>query len=73
MKNIENGSIKHLVVLIVAIAIFGMILKPLFDLVLCKFITHSEFLYSTHQYIVQPILFSCILGTTFWAVDKKQK
>ena len=73
MKNIERGSIKHLVILIVAIAIFGIILYPLFDLILCKFITNSEFVYSFHKYIIQPILFSGILGTTLWVVDKKQE
>ena len=32
MKNIERESIKHLIVLIIAIAIFGMILYQIFDL-----------------------------------------
>ena len=32
MKNIERGSIKHLVILIITIAAFGMILYPIFDL-----------------------------------------
>ena len=36
MRNIERGSIKHLVILIFAIAIFGIILYPLFDLILCQ-------------------------------------
>lgn len=33
MKNIERGSIKHLILLIVAIAVFGIILYPIFDLI----------------------------------------
>lgn len=72
MKNIERGTIKHLVILIIAVALCCMVLYPLFDLVLCKFITNSEFTYSVHSYIIQPILFGCIFGTTFWLVDKKR-
>ena len=57
MKNIERGSIKHLILLIIAIAIFGMILYPIFDLIYYKFITHSEFVYNFHYiYIVSLIL-----------------
>jgi len=73
MKPIERGSIKHLVVLIIAIAICGMVLYPIFDIILCKFITNSEFVYSFHSYIIQPIIFSVILGTTLWAIEKRQK
>ena len=73
MKNIERGSIKHLILLIIAIAVFGMILYPIFDLVYYRFITNSEFVYTFHKYIIQPILFACISGTVFWIVDKKQK
>lgn len=73
MKNIERGSIKHLILLIIAIAVFGMILYPIFDLVYYKFITNSEFVYTFHKYIIQPILFACISGTVFWIVEKKSK
>lgn len=73
MKNIERGSVKHLILLIIAIAVFGMILYPIFDLIYCKFITNSEFIYTFHKYIVQPILFACISGTVLWVVEKDRK
>lgn len=73
MKNIERGSIKHLILLIIAIAIFGMILYPIFDLIYYKFITHSEFVYNFHEYIIQPISFACISGTVFWVVEKNRQ
>ena len=71
MKNIERGTTKYLIVLIVAVSLCGMFLYPLFDLILCKFITNSEFTYSVYNFIIQPVLFGCIFGTTFWLVDKK--
>ena len=73
MKNIERGSKKYLVFLIFAVAICGMILYPLFDLILCKFITNSNFDYSVHKHVIQPILFAFIYGITFWSLDKKKK
>ena len=72
MKNIERGSIKHLIVLIIAIAVFGMILYPIFDLIYCKLITNLEFVYNFHKYIIQPISFAFISGTVFWVVEKNR-
>ena len=48
-----------------AIAIAGVILYPLFDLILCKFITNSEFIYSASQYITKLIAFGFIMGVVF--------
>lgn len=73
MKNIERGSLKYLFILIISVAVCGVILYPLFDLILCKFITHSDFIYSIHSHIIQPVLFAFIFGTTFWVVDKNRK
>ena len=73
MNNINRGTIKYLVILIIAVAVCGMILYPLFDLVLCKFITNSVFEYSVHSHVIQPIIFGCVFGTSFWAIDKKIK
>ena len=72
MKKIEKGSISHLILLILFISLFGMILYPIFDLILCNLITKSEFVYSVHSYIAQPISFGVILGTVFWILDKKR-
>ena len=70
MKNIEIGTIKHLVILIITISICGMIIYPLFDLLLCKFITNSKFIYSFKSHIIQPIAASTIAGTVLWVVSK---
>ena len=72
MEKIERGTIKYLIILIIAIAICEIVLYPIFDLILYKFITKSEFVYSYHKYIIQPILFATISGTTFWLIDKKR-
>lgn len=67
----EKGSIKHLIVLIIAITLFGMILYPLFDIIYCKFITNNEFVYSVNGYLIKPLLFGIILGIVFWIIDRK--
>ena len=73
MKNIEKGSIKYLIYLIVAIFIFSVILYPLFDIIFCKFIVKTEFVYTVQDYVLQPLLSSVICGLIIWAVDRKKK
>ena len=69
----KKGSIKYLVILIIAIIIFGMILYPLFDLIICKFITNSKFVYSVNEHIIKPIVFGILLGLVLWTVDRKKE
>ena len=73
MKGIKKGSIKYLVMLIITISLCGFVLYPLFDLILCKFITNSEFVYSFKNYIIQPIIAAIIAGSVLWIIDKNAK
>ncbi len=73
MKNIERGTTKYLVALMLAVAVSGIILYPLFDFIYYKIIANSEFVYSVNRHIIQPIIFACVFGTTFWLIDKKRK
>ena len=73
MKNLERGTIKYLIVLIIVVSIAGMITYPVLDLIYNKFITNNKFVYSVYDYIVQPIIFGVVFGITFWVVDKKRK
>ena len=73
MKNIERGSKKYLIFLIVSVAICGIILYPLFDLIFCKFITNSDFNYSVIRHVIDPVVFAFIYGITIWILDKKKK
>ena len=73
MKNLERGTIKYLIVLIIVVSIAGMITYPVLDLIYNKFITNDKFVYSVFSYIVQPIIFGVVFGITFWVVDKKRK
>ena len=73
MGSIKKGSIIYLLILIATIAIFGIILYPIFDFILCKFITYSEFTYSVHNHIIQPVLFAVIFGFISWIIEKNTK
>ena len=70
MKKIKKGSKEQLILLIVTISIMGIILYPIFDLILAKCITNSKFVYSVHNHIIQPIIFGCTTGTVFWIASK---
>ena len=72
MKNIERGTIKYLIIIIILTAVFGFILYPLFDFISCKLITNSTFVYSINKHIVQPLIFAVIYGITYWSIDKKK-
>ena len=72
MKKIERGTIKYLIVLIIAVAVCGLILYPLLDIIYCKF-TKTIFEYKIYEHLIQPIIFAIIFGITFWSIDKKRK
>ena len=73
MKNIERGSIKHLVTQIVSLIIAAMIIYPLFDFIWCKLINHTTFSYSVFDHIIEPIIFGVICGTVMWILEKRKK
>lgn len=67
MKKIKENKWLYTLVFAIATSIMGIILYPLFDYLLCKFITNSEFIYSVHQHIFQPILFGFIIAIVLYA------
>ena len=71
MKKIERGTTKHLMVLVSAVVIFGLLLYPLFDYIICRSIENSNFEYSINQHIIQPILLAFVYGIVFWSAYKK--
>ena len=71
MIEVEKGSKKHLLILIVTTAIVYIIINFLADLFVAKFLTNSEFIYSTSEYIFEPIILSVIIGTTLWVIEKQ--
>ena len=73
MKNIERGTVKHLIVLIITMTIFGLIFYPLVDFLGRKILSVAEFKYSVDRHVVQPIIFAFTYSIIFWAVDRKRK
>ena len=66
---IEKGSVLSLLSYIVSLAVFAIILWPIFDWLLAKFINHSTFTYSVADHIVSPIIFGVICGLIYWLID----
>lgn len=67
---IEKGSVKALFIEMFGIAVAGIILWPILDMLYCAIFTHSEFVYSVNGHIVQPIIFGCVAGLIFWVIDR---
>ena len=70
MNKIEKGSIKALIIYMVAIAVGGIIIWPILDIIFAAVFTHSEFTYSVKEHIIEPIIFGCIAGVVFWVFDR---
>ena len=70
MSKIEKGSIVSLIIQMVACAIVAMIIWPLLDLLYDAIFTHSGFAYSVEEHLAKPMIFGCIAGVVFWAVEK---
>lgn len=73
MKKLENNMILYMLVYGLATAIMGLIIWPLFDWILCKFITNSPFEYSVRNHIIQPVTYGIIMGIVFWFARPKKK
>lgn len=69
MKKLDSKSKEYAVIFGITIAVSGIVLYPLFDIVLCKFITNSEFIYSAHEHIIQPVLFGMIMGIMIYVLE----
>ena len=73
MKKIKENRVLYIIVNGMATGLAGVIIWPLLDLILCKFITRSPFIYSVHEHIIQPIIFgfivSLIIDITFRRKD----
>ena len=65
MKEETKTKIRNIIVFAVAVALFGIIIYPLLDLFVCKVFTHSEFVYSVRDHIIQPIVLGIISSLLF--------
>lgn len=71
MKDIKKGSIKHLIIQIIASIIAALIIFPLVDFISCKIFQNSEFVYTFKDYVIEPIIAGVLLGLVLWALDKR--
>lgn len=70
MNFVEKGSVKHLIILVFFMSLFGVIIYPLLDLFICKFITKVEFVYNTTDHIIEPLGYGLGIAITLWVVQK---
>ncbi|MDO4741974.1 MAG: hypothetical protein Q4A79_01180 [Candidatus Saccharibacteria bacterium] len=73
MRNIEKNSTKYLIIQILAFSIAGILLWPTFDWLICVLFTHTEFIYSVTDFIIEPILFGCLMGLVLWILENRTK
>ena len=66
---IERGSLKHYLLLVISMILIGIILYPILDLIICKLITHSKFIYTAKEYIFKPIMHGLCIGSGIFFID----
>ncbi|MBQ8992338.1 hypothetical protein IJ090_02820 [Candidatus Saccharibacteria bacterium] len=58
----------------IAISIAGIIIWPLLDLFWHNVVTHSAFVYTVNDYIIQPVIFGFVAAVVFCFFDfRKQR
>lgn len=67
---IEKGSIKHLIIQIIATVVFCFALFPLLDLLWSAIFSNSKFNWNVRDHIIDPIIYGSIAAIVFWFFDK---
>lgn len=65
IMKIKNKYLKILLFWLAA-AIFAMIIWPLMDLFWAVVITHTEFVYTVKDYVLEPLAFAVLLTLVFF-------
>lgn len=73
MKKIEKGSKNYFILLILSTVLCGIIIFPLLDFIICKFITNSQFTYSINNHIIKPTVSAFLFGSIYWQVERNKK
>ena len=74
MKKDDINILLYLCIQIVVNTVIAMIVWPILDIIICNVFTHSQFIYSVNQHIIQPIVFGLIIAginTVLYAKKKK--
>lgn len=74
LDKIRKNRIKSSFIMALATFVAAVILWPLFDLFWHSIITHSEFVYTLKDYLLEPALFAVIFGIItyiFWKPETK--
>ena len=73
LKKMEENKLVYFLITTLVVFICAIIIWPILDFLLYTYITKSEFVYSIHNHILQPLIFSVIYATISTLFFKKQK
>lgn len=65
MNKLKKNKILYIIIFCLTVGIMGFIIYPLLDYMICKFITHSKFVYTIHDYIIRPLEFGMIFSVLY--------
>ena len=70
LDRIRKNRILSSILIALATFVAAMIIWPLFDLFWAKIITHSDFIYTAKEYVLEPAIFALIFGLIAYFVWK---
>ena len=66
MRKIRESKLIGTLVFTLMAAIVGIILRPVLDWLMCKYIFHTKFYYAEWKHIVQPVVVAIFVGVVVY-------
>lgn len=65
MEKLKKNKLLYIIVFGLIVGVVGMIIYPIFDLIICKFFTNTKFVWSVYNYIINPLEFGMVFSIVY--------
>lgn len=65
MEKLKKNKVLYIIVFGLIVGVVGMIIYPILDIVICKFITHTKFVWSVYNHIIKPLNFGMVFSIIY--------
>ena len=65
MEKLKKNKFLYIIVFGLIVGVVGMIIYPIFDLIICKIFTNTKFVWNVYNYIIKPLEFGMIFSIVY--------
>ena len=65
MEKLKKNKILYIIVFGLIVGVVGMIMYPVLDLIVCKFITNTKCVWNVYNHIIKPFEFGMIFSIIY--------